>query len=185
MAGTSRGSLRMCVPPLKRFLSSAPDLPIEQSVRDETPDYLTDDQRRALETELAELEGPRRAEAVESIKTARSFGDLSENFEYHAARQEQAMLERRIALLRARLDNSVVIRADDRSSRDTVSVGSVVQIEDDAGERLEIEISSAGGDGAVSPDSPLGSVLLGARKGESVEVRAPRGAWQARILQVK
>lgn len=148
-------------------------------------EYLTDDQRRGLEKELAELEGPRRAEVVDAIKSARSFGDLSENFEYHAARDEQAMLERRIALLRARLDNSVVISADERGPADTVSVGSVVHIEDDEGERLEIEISSAGGDGTVSPDSPLGRVLLGARKGESVKVKAPRGAWQATILEVR
>ena len=103
-------------------------------MRDTKPDYLTGDQQKSLETELAELEGPRRTAAVEAIKTARGFGDLSENFEYHAARDEQAMLERRITLLRAQLDNAVVIAAEDRAATDTVSVGSVVQIEDDEGE---------------------------------------------------
>ncbi|HUF59874.1 MAG TPA: transcription elongation factor GreA, partial [Actinomycetota bacterium] len=59
---------------------------------DPTKELLTSDQRAALEAELAELEGPKRAEAIEAIKTARSFGDISENFEYHAAKNEQGML---------------------------------------------------------------------------------------------
>jgi len=60
-------------------------------------ELLTQEQRAALEAELAELEGPRRAAAIEAIATARSFGDLSENFEYHAAKNEQGLLEARIA----------------------------------------------------------------------------------------
>ena len=63
-----------------------------------TAEHLTPQQRAALEAELAELEGPKRTEVVEAIKRAREFGDLSENFEYHAAKNEQGMLERRIAL---------------------------------------------------------------------------------------
>ena len=75
-------------------------------------EHMTPAQRAALEAELAELEGPKRAEAVEAIKTARAFGDLSENFEYHAAKNEQGMLEARIAKLRARLSSAVVVEHD-------------------------------------------------------------------------
>jgi transcription elongation factor GreA len=146
-------------------------------------DQLTAAQREALVAELAELEGPKRAAVVLAIKTAREHGDLSENFEYHAAKNEQGLLEARIRTLRSRLDNSVLVDETDLPS-DVVGVGSVVAIEDESGERLEFEISSVGGAGSVSPDSPLGGALLGHSVGESVEVPAPRGAWTARIVSV-
>jgi transcription elongation factor GreA len=141
---------------------------------------LTQGQKEQLEVELAELEGPRRTEAVQAIATARSFGDLSENFEYHAAKNEQGLLERRITMLRDRLDRAVIIDEDDAAG-DTVTVGSKVEIEDEHGERMEVEISSVGG---VSPDSPVGRALLGRNVGDEVEIEAPRGAWRARILSV-
>jgi transcription elongation factor GreA len=141
---------------------------------------LTQGQKEQLEAELAELEGPRRTEAVQAIATARSFGDLSENFEYHAAKNEQGLLERRITMLRDRLDRAVIIDEDDAAG-DTVTVGSKVEIEDEHGERMEVEISSVGG---VSPDSPVGRALLGRNVGDEVEIEAPRGAWRARILSV-
>ena len=75
----------------------------------EKSEQLTQAQKAALEAELIELEGPRRTEAVQAIAAARSFGDLSENFEYHAAKNEQGMLERRITMLRDRLDRAVEI----------------------------------------------------------------------------
>jgi transcription elongation factor GreA len=144
------------------------------------PEPLTQAQKDQLEAELAELEGPRRAEAVQAIASARSFGDLSENFEYHAAKNEQGLLERRITMLRDRLDRAVII--DEAAAvGDTVTIGTRVEIEDDQGEKLEVEISSVGG---VSPDSPVGKALLGRKVGEEVEIEAPRGSWRARILSV-
>jgi transcription elongation factor GreA len=143
---------------------------------------MTEEQRARLAAELAELEGPRREAAVQAIKTAREFGDLSENFEYHAAKNEQGMLEARIRTLRSRLDNAIVVEADEATR--AVQVGSVVEIEDAQGERMRIEISSVGGAGAVSPDSPLGTALLGASTGDTVEVAAPRGAWRARVVAI-
>src|ERR687887_653416 len=104
-------------------------------------EHLTQAQKEQLEAELAELEGPRRAEVVKAIATARGFGDLSENFEYHAAKNEQGLLERRIRMLRDRLHRAVVIDQDGTAS-DTVGVGSVVEIEDEHGERMQVEISS-------------------------------------------
>jgi transcription elongation factor GreA len=150
-------------------------------VPEDKNEQLTQAQKETLEAELAELEGPKRSEVVEAIATARSFGDLSENFEYHAAKNEQGLLERRITMLRDRLDRAVVV--DKKAvAVDTVGVGSKVEIEDEQGERMEVEISSVGG---VSPDSPVGRALLGRKVGEDVLVEAPRGAWRARIVSVQ
>ncbi len=142
-------------------------------------EHLTQAQRDALEAELGELEGPKRKAAVEAIKTARSFGDLSENFEYHAAKNEQGMLEARIRKLRHRLQHAVTVEHD---TDDHVGVGSIVAIEDEQGDPMEVEISSVGG---VSPDSPLGQALMGAGVGDVVDVPAPRGSWRARIVSIR
>jgi transcription elongation factor GreA len=149
-------------------------------VASEKSEHLTQAQKDQLEAELAELEGPRRAEVVQAIATARSFGDLAENFEYHAAKNEQGLLERRIAMLRDRLQRAVIVD-EDATGADFVGVGSKVEIEDEKGEKLRFEISSVGG---VSPDSPVGRALLGRKVGDEVEVEAPRGAWRARIVSV-
>jgi transcription elongation factor GreA len=143
-------------------------------------EHLTEAQKEQLEAELAELEGPKRAEAVQAIASARSFGDLSENFEYHAAKNEQGLLERRITMLRDRLQRAVVIDESARTSG-TVSVGSTVEIEDEQGEKMEVEISSVGG---VSPESPVGRALIGRKVGDEVTIDAPRGSWRARILSI-
>ena len=141
---------------------------------------LTARQAQALRDEIAALEGPRREEVVAAIKKAREFGDLSENFEYHAAKNEQGLLEARIRTLRARLDGAEIVA---EAGSDEVGVGSVVEIE--GNERtLTVEISAVGGAGAVSPTSPLGAALLGRKLGETVDVEAPRGAWQATIRKI-
>jgi len=151
-----------------------PAMPSEKS------EHLTQAQKEQLEAELAELEGPRRAAIVEAIKTARGFGDLSENFEYHAAKNEQGLLERRIRVLRDRLSRAVLVD-EDAVSDGSVAVGSKVELQDEQGGRLEVEISSVGG---VSPASPVGRALMGAKAGDEVEIDAPSGSWRARILSV-
>jgi len=143
---------------------------------------LTERQAEALRQELAELEGPRREEVVASIKKAREFGDLSENFEYHAAKNEQGLLEARIRTLRSRLDNSSIV---EEGSGEEVGIGSVVEVADQDGEVMTVELSALGGSGTVSPTSPLGSALLGRKPGETVDVQAPRGAWQATIRAIR
>ena len=140
---------------------------------------LTEKQAEALRVELAELEGPRRENVVQAIKTAREFGDLSENFEYHAAKNEQGLLEARIRTLRSRLDLAQIV--PDAGS-DEVGIGSVVEIEDGDGDAMEVEISAVGG---VSPDSPLGSALMGAAVGDQVDVQAPSGSWKARLRAIR
>jgi transcription elongation factor GreA len=143
---------------------------------------LTAKQAAALREELDQLEGPRRTEIVAAIKKAREFGDLSENFEYHAAKNEQGLLEARIRNLRARLDGAEIV--EDASS-DEVGIGSVVDVEDERGETMTVELSAVGGAGTVSPTSPLGSALLGRKIGDVVDVQAPRGAWQAKVRDIR
>jgi transcription elongation factor GreA len=145
----------------------------------EAGEVLTQEQKDALENELAELEGPRRAAAIEAIATARSFGDLSENFEYHAAKNDQGLLEARIAKLRERLRTAVVVAHD---TDEHVGPGSIVEVHDDEGEAMEITISAVGG---VSTDSPLGRALMGAAVGDVVDVEAPSGAWKARVVAIR
>ena len=115
-----------------------------------------------------------------AIKTAREFGDLSENFEYHAAKNEQGLLEARIRTLRSRLDRAEIV--PDAGS-DEVGIGSVVEIEGN-GRTMTVEVSAVGGAGTVSPTSPLGSALLGRKVGDVVDVEAPKGAWQATIKSI-
>src|SRR5205809_7347824 len=120
-------------------------------VANREPERLTHAEKEQLEAELAELEGPRRTDVVEAIASARGFGDLSENFEYHAAKNEQGLLERRIRVVRDRLNRAELIDEEAAAASDRIEVGSRVELEDEHGERIAIEISSVGG---VSADSP-------------------------------
>jgi transcription elongation factor GreA len=142
---------------------------------------LTPAEKERLEAELAELEGPKRREIVDAIATARGHGDLSENFEYHAAKNEQGLLERRIAILRSRIENADVIDESEAAASGLVTVGSKVELERDDGERMELEISAVTG---VSPESPVGQALLGKGEGDEIVVAAPSGTWRARVLSV-
>ena len=142
---------------------------------------LTAKQKEALQAELDELEG-RRPDVVAAIKKAREFGDLSENFEYHAAKNEQGLLEARIRTLKHRIDNATVV---EEASGGEVGIGSVVEIVDEGGDAMTVEVSAVGGGGTVSPTSPLGSALLGRKPGETVEVQAPRGSWRATIQSIR
>ena len=143
-------------------------------------EQLTEKQAEAMRAELAELEGPRREDVVKSIATAREFGDLSENFEYHAAKNEQGLLEARIRTLRSRLDLATIVAV---AGSDEVGIGSVVEVEGN-GRTMSVEVSAVGGAGTVSPTSPLGAALLGKKVGETVEVQAPKGAWTATIKSI-
>ena len=149
---------------------------------EERGEQLTRAQYEQLETELAELEGPRRQQIVEAIAVARGHGDLSENFEYHAAKNEQGLLERRITILRSRIQHAEVIDEAQAAASGVVTVGATVELERDDGEPMTIEISSVGG---VSPESPVGRALIGRAEGDEVQVEAPRGAWRARIVSIR
>ena len=147
-----------------------------------TDEQLTRAQYDRLAEELAELEGPRRKAIVEAIAVARAHGDLSENFEYHAAKNEQGLLERRITILRSRLQNAEVIDEEAAAASGVATVGSVVELRREDGETLTVELSSVGG---VSPESPVGRAVIGRGEGDEVEVEAPRGTWRATILSIR
>lgn len=145
-------------------------------------EQLTQEQYDALAGELADLEGPKRKAVVEAIAVARAHGDLSENFEYHAAKNEQGLLERKITILRSRLQNAQVIDETEAAASGVVTVGSIVELEREDGEMLEVELSSVGG---VSPESPVGRAVIGRADGDVVEVEAPRGTWKATIVSIR
>jgi transcription elongation factor GreA len=146
------------------------------------PEQLTRAEREQLEAELAELEGPKRKAVVEAIATARAHGDLSENFEYHAAKNEQGLLEASIRTLRARLLDAEELDESAVAAGGVVTVGCTVELEREDGEAMTVTISSVGG---VSPESPVGRALLGHAEGDAVVVEAPRGAWKARVVSVR
>ncbi|MBQ1771846.1 MAG: transcription elongation factor GreA [Clostridia bacterium] len=147
--------------------------------------WLTADEIKKREERLEYLKGPRRLEIAEMLKVARAFGDLSENAEYDAAKDEQAKNEYDIAQLEQELKNAKVI---DESTIDTktVSVGTTVQIED-VETHFEMTykiVGSAEADplsGRISNDSPVGSALLGHKLKQTVEVQTPGGTRKLRI----
>ena len=150
---------------------------------------LTKEGYNALKKEIEDLSTRRRREVAERIKTAREFGDIAENAEYDAAKNEQAMLEARIAKLEERLASARVIEKRD-ISKDVVSVGSTVRLRDvDARQTVEYRIvGSAEANPAelkLSNESPVGKAIMGHKKGETVEVTTPRGSLKYKILEIK
>jgi transcription elongation factor GreA len=150
---------------------------------------LTSEGLTKLKDEIEHLSTTKRREVAERIKQAREFGDIAENSEYDDAKNEQAMLEHRIALLEERLANARVIGADEISS-DVVSIGVKVRLRDlDANETVEYTIvGSAEANPAehrLSNESPVGKAILGKKKGETVEVAVPRGSLKFKIMDIK
>jgi transcription elongation factor GreA len=140
---------------------------------------LTPEGFQKLKAEIEELRTTKRREVAERIKEAREFGDISENAEYDHAKNEQAMLEARIAQLEEKLRNASVI---DERTIDTgvVSVGSKVRVKDQkSGQSMAYQIvGSAEADpteNKLSNESPVGSALLGHKRGDVVTVSVPRG----------
>lgn len=150
---------------------------------------LTPEGIKKYEETLEILKTTRRMEIAEQIKIARSFGDLSENAEYDAAKNEQAKNEYDILQLENLLRNAVIID-EDALDTETVNVGTIVVLHNvDAGMDMEYQIvGSAEADpmtGRISNESPVGMAILGHRAGEEVEVSAPGGAVRVRILEIK
>ena len=153
---------------------------------------LTLEGKAKLEAELAELKSTKREEIAEKIKVARSYGDLSENSEYDEAKNEQAIVESRIATLEATLKNAVIVEDDDAAADDDDKIwlgNKVVVLDVEFGDELEYDIvSSIEADpmnGKISDDSPLGKAILGHKAGDTIEVEAPIGMLQYKILKVE
>ena len=149
--------------------------------------HLTREGKAKLEAKLDDLINRVRGEVSEKIKHARELGDISENAEYDAAKDEQAMVEAEIKKIEDQLANAVIIE-DSLVSGDTVSIGCYVKVQDED-ESIEYQIvGSAEADIAenrISNRSPLAVALLGKKKGESATVRAPQGSYQVKILGVR
>ena len=141
----------------------------------------------ALRAEIARLEGDGRAEIAKQIKTAREWGDLKENGEYHAAKEAQAHLETRIAVLRERLVSARIVEA---ASGDEVGFGSTVDVRDEASGKelsytLVAALDSAPAQGRISVDSPIAAALRGLRPGDVAEVDTPKGVRRLRVVAVR
>ena len=150
---------------------------------------LTPEGYEKLKSEIDELSTVKRREVADRIRTAREFGDIAENAEYDDAKNEQMLLEHRIATLEERLRDARVISKKD-IAKDVVSVGSKVKLRDVAAkETLEYHIvGSAEADPSankLSNESPVGKAIIGHKKGETVEVTAPRGTLKFKILEIK
>ena len=141
-----------------------------------------------LKKELEFLEGDDRDRIIKDIATARAHGDLSENAEYHAAKDEQGQKEARIRQVRQMLENAEIITGDDDDS--VVKPGKLVTIRhegDDESETylLGLREESGGEYDVLTPDSPLGQALLGRSPGETVVAQAPRGELKVELLEVR
>ena len=150
---------------------------------------LTPEGYEKLKQEIEVLSNERRREVADRIRTARDFGDITENAEYDDAKNEQAMLEHKIAQLEDRLVNARVIRSGD-VDLSVVSVGAKVRLRDvDANKTFEYTIVGSAeanpAESKLSNESPVGRAIIGKKKGETVEVSAPRGALKYKILDIK
>ena len=137
---------------------------------------LTPEGREKLEEELRFLENEKRAEVGERIKVAREFGDISENSEYDDAKNEQAMVEGRIAEITHILNEATVVSAPKRSNK--VNIGSTVTVDMGGKERVFTIVGAAESDVAankISNESPVGAALIGHKKGDEIETTGPTG----------
>jgi transcription elongation factor GreA len=150
---------------------------------------LTADGYKKLQQEIDVLRNDKRREVAERIRVAREFGDIAENAEYDDAKNEQAMLEHKIAQLEERILSARVITKKE-ISKDSVSVGAHVRLRDmQANKTFEYHIVGSAeanpAENKLSNESPVGKAIIGHKKGDVVEVTAPRGSLKFKILEIK
>jgi transcription elongation factor GreA len=148
-------------------------------------EYLTQEKYDEFKKEIEYLKGTRRKEVAEQLEYSKSLGDLSENAEYHEARDMQAVVEDRIAKLESILKNAVIV-----SSQDTgmVNVGSVITVERDGKKSTFTIVGTEEADvasGKISIKSPFGSSVLGKKKGDSFSFEAPAGTVTYKITHIE
>ncbi len=156
-------------------------MPAEKTV------ILTEEGKKKLEDELNDLKLVRRREVAEKIKDARGQGDLSENAEYDAAREEQAKIEARIEELEQKLRNVKVIETDANKNR--ISLGSQVKLLDMEFQEEVIfmivgSTESDPSNGRISNESPLGNALIGHKTGDTVDVNSPDGIIKYKVIEI-
>lgn len=138
-----------------------------------------------LESELNELKNVKRVEVINALKEARAQGDLSENADYDAARNDQAQIEARIKELEYKLEHSKIVS---KKKGGVASIGSIVTVKDDDGEEEEYKlVSSVESDpfnNKISVDSPIGLAIKGHKQGDKVLVESPNGGYNIEIVKV-
>lgn len=150
---------------------------------------LTEEGLAKLEAELDELKNVKRREMAERIKLAISYGDLRENSEYHAAKEDQAMMESRILTIEKLLKKARVVQIENHDLSH-VQIGCTVVL-DDQEFKEKVEYKIVGAEEAdvtaskISYESPLGKELLGKRIGDTIEVKAPVGVIKYKLLDIK
>lgn len=148
--------------------------------------YLTPEGEARLRAELAELTGPKREELAKRLRAAIQMGDLSENADYHKAKEDQAFLEGRIMEIEAILRNATVV---EKTHSDEVMIGSRVTIQEENFEPETFHLVGAKEadprNGKISNESPFGSALMGRKVGDVVEAETPGGRVKLKILQIE
>ena len=153
---------------------------------DKEANYITEEKRQELLAELADLKGPKRKEILEALQYAKSLGDLSENAEYHQAREDQGKLEARIERIQSILQSAQVITG---GGGDVIQVGSKVIVQK-AGTKEEKSYMVVGSeeasmaDGKISNRSPFGAAMFGKKKGDTISFQTPSGMANYKILSV-
>jgi transcription elongation factor GreA len=150
--------------------------------------YLTQDGLDKVKEELNHLKAVSRPEVIRAIKEARALGDLSENADYHAAREEQAILEARIQDLEVMVENAVIISEESKSNE--VRIGATVTIkyvEDNEEEEYKIVGSKEADpfENRISNESPIATAITGHKKGDVVTVESPNGKYKIEIVEIK
>ena len=152
------------------------------------PIYLTPEGEKKLKAELAELTGPRREELAKRLRSAIQMGDLSENADYHKAKEDQAFMEGRIQELEYLLKNATIIE-ENMEPGDTVQVGSCVTVQEgDYPQETFFLVGATEADprnGKISNESPIGSALLGSRVGDVVTATTPCGEIRFKIIKIE
>lgn len=166
---------RFISPKIKRYMTQGKE-------------YITKEKKAELEKELIDLEGPQRKEIIEAIEFAKSLGDLSENAEYHQAREAQGKLEERISEIKRILKEAEVVSSTNKKGEE-VEIGSVVEIKKLSDNSKKTFTITGEGEadmaaGKISYQSPLGSALVNKKKGDKVEIVSPSGTIEYKILNV-
>ena len=153
---------------------------------DQTADYITKEKRKELEIELNDLRGPKRKEILLNLEYAKSLGDLSENAEYHQAREDQGKLEERIAKIEKILQSSKTVVP---GKGEVVGIGSTIVVQKRGGKE-NITYTMVGSEeadmatGKISNRSPFGVALFSKKKGEEVSFQTPNGVVNYKIISV-
>ena len=148
--------------------------------------YLTPEGAERLQAELKELTGPRREELAQRLRSAIQMGDLSENADYHKAKEDQAFLEGRIQEIEAVLRSAIIV---EKTKSDVVTVGSTVTVQEESFDPETYYMVGAQEadprNGKISNESPIGRALMEHRVGDVVEAETPGGKLKFKILKIE